>query len=316
MFAGISRTTANGGVRLISNTEAENFAQTYVSFSGTGGEIGRQPHSSANGGYFDLYEIAIYNIELSDAVADANASAMKTKWNIHDFTNRLILEGDSITDGIGGTADHENPGAVLSEPGGAYELPGWLVYTSAFSGSRVSTMITRRDATSSPFSFAHFPGRNVAAAMTGRNDASSAGDSEYSPTTSGSKDRGSEIVDALVGFYNTTTTGVLQRGFEAYALTPIASSSAFEDAFAQMRTEMAASTFLDDCNANGGDAFDGLLTVVQTEKHTVDGDRIFDTVADASDTNWYWTDQTHLEPAGSEQLAALLHAAVTARSAP
>jgi hypothetical protein len=290
-------------LRLMSNTEAENMSAS-PSYTASGGEIGRDANIGSRYGYFDLYEMAIYaGAELTDGEADAVISAMKTRWSIADLTNRIIIEGDSIHDGVGDIADHENPGAALSEPGGDYELPGWLVHTLATSGATVSTLVTRRDSTTCPVSYSHLSGRNIYAFQIGRND------------FDGLAGTGTSVVDTdIVALLNTTTTGVLQRGWEVFALTNIGTGASLQVNVEEARTEMESAGFLVDCDAEPSTGtYDGMLTVVPVEDHEVAGSgTIFDTTADSADTTWYQNDSTHPNAAGSEQLGRLIEEAITA----
>jgi hypothetical protein len=76
-----------------------------------------------------------------------------------------------------------------------------------------------------------------------------------------------------------------------------------------LRTLLRASGFLTDCLAGTGQDYDGKLARIELPLIEVAGDRIFDTAADATDTNWYQGDSTHPTPAAAIEIAKAYRAA-------
>ena len=62
---------------------------------------------------------------------------------------------------------------------------------------------------------------------------------------------------------------------------------------------MTSSTFLDDCDANTGDTYDGKVSLVRADLVEHGGGTVFFNTADAGDTDYY-LDTTHLTVLGEE----------------
>ena len=212
LMGAVSRSTAGGGTRLHLNTATAAASQPSINASGViGAEIGRYPHSPGSSwARMDLYELVVFDRVLSDAEADAVAAALVANWAIPEVTSQLVLEGDSISAGVGLEAG-EAPAHRLGEPGTG-RLPGhYRVYHVANSGNRVSHMLVRRDAAGS-WATALLPGENVMAFEIGRND--------FAAGVSAAEHR-----DNVVAYLHSEATGVMQRGWQVRAIANIATET-------------------------------------------------------------------------------------------
>ncbi|QGP78198.1 hypothetical protein GL174_03705 [Sphingobium sp. CAP-1] len=329
-----SRTTANGGQRIYVNNDVASVAQSGVTSTNcTGGLIGGVPAASngitlgsnaANnsGDFFDLYEFALWNASLSNAQADAIATAMIGNYAIPAIDSQLVLEGDSITNAIPTALATDptsggNMAMILTDPGSSWLPATCRVLCRGQSGAQVSDLVTRRDAAST-LAAALMPGgaaKNVVAIQIGRNNVSE----------SNGKQNSTQFYAALVALINTAATGYLQRGWKVVEVVNIAGPStavttnliAGEDTI-QKRLEAIRSlvadtanhlpnpTFLTDCLAGPGQAYDGLLNVLHLYDVTVGGDSMFRTAADAQDAaaGYYDNDFTHLRLVGQQLMVS------------
>ncbi|MFC3441150.1 hypothetical protein ACFOKF_08060 [Sphingobium rhizovicinum] len=325
-----SRTTANGGQRLYVNEGVASVAQSGVtSTSCTGGLIGGVPASSNaitlgsatsnnTGDFFDLYEFALWNGTISNAQADAIAAAMTANYAIAAIDSQLVLEGDSITNAIPTAlavdpTSSGNMAMILTEPGSLHVPASCRVLCRGTSGAQVSDLAARRDA-GNTLASALLPGgaaKNVIAIQIGRNNVSE----------SNGKQNSAQFYAALVPLLNSGSVGYLQRGWKVAQVANIAGPTtavtsnvlAGEDTI-QKRLEairlliadpgahLPNPSFLTDCLAGPGQAYDGQLAVLHLYDVTVGGDTKFRTSADAADaaSGYYDTDLTHLRLAGQQ----------------
>jgi lysophospholipase L1-like esterase len=299
-----SRATANGGQRLYLNNEVAAVAQSgVVSANCTGGIVGGIPAASnavTPSGFMDLYELAIWKGELTNAQADAAAAAMVSNWAIPAVANSLLLEGDSITQGTGDVVSGINIAMRMTEPGGAFTIPaGWRVINQGASGNTAATILARRDAANSAAALPAPGGRNIVAVQIGRNDLAAAR-------------TGAQIYADCVALFNTATTGFLQRGWETAQAVNIASAPSFDPEIQALRSALRnLAQFRSDTQTGAGQAFDGKLSIIDLPLWTVLGDRIFDTTADAADAAWYAGDSTHPGIAGAVEMAKAYRAGMT-----
>lgn len=291
----VSRTTANGGQRLYLNNDAASVAQTGASFTRVAGaEIGRYPFSpGASGSWLlaDIYEVCVFTGTLTNAQADAIASALVAGWNIPAITNQVVFDGDSITQGVGTVTTGNQVSMRASEPGAAYALPAsWRVVNLGVSGNRVADLVTRRDATNTMYDNL-LSGRNVVACQVGRNDL---------PTNTGL-----QVYNLILPLLNTAPTGYLQRGWEVVQAVNIGVSSSLAAENTNLRALLRAAQFRTDTQTGPGQAFDGRLRIADLPLITSGaGGTIFDTVADATDTIWYQGDSTHPTDAGTQAMVS------------
>lgn len=321
-----SRTTANGGQRFYINSDTATAAQSGVTSSScTGGVIGGKPQTgngaSATTAFFDLYEFALWSGELTDAQADAAAAAMVTNYAIIPVTRQLVLDGDSITDGIATAlavipSSGDNLGMQLTGPGSGLIPADVRVLNVGTSGNEVADLLTKRDVTNGTYT-ALYPGgaaNNLVVFQIGRNDFSE---------SLGKKNSQMHYAN-VVSLINSAGSGYLQRGWKAVvvgnigtAATAVTTNALPGEGTIQKRVEAFRSliadtvnhtpnpTFLSDCQAGSGQSFSGLVDVLHLYDVTVGGDTKLNSTVDAQDTasGYYDNDQTHLRLAGLQLMA-------------
>lgn len=278
----------------INNTRAQVTAVNSVTGL-VGGEIGHYVFAGANTAYgsFDLYELVAYNVELTDAQADATAAALCTNWDFPALTNNAFLDGDSLTGYNFSTsiAPFNSPAMAISTPGAAYAMDNtWRVLDLGASGNMVSHAVTRRDVVAGWPSLA-LSGRNVWAGQIGVNDLAAAGTA-------------ATVYAAVVALLNTATTGILQRGWECRLALNIANGNGTVQG--KIDTLRGTGTngyrnaqFLIDCLADPGNTFAGKLGLIRPDTITVSGTTVFDTSANALTGTYYVGGTLHESPAGA-----------------
>lgn len=326
-----SRTTANGGQRVYCNNDVASIAQSGVTSAAcVGGVIAGVPAASnavtASGNWFDLYEFGLWSASLTNAQADAIAAAMVANYAIPAITSQLVLDGDSITDGIPTTlatipTSADNIGMQLTAPGAALVDLSRRVINIGASGNQTSNLATKKNATGSVFRaglFAGGPAANVVALQIGRNDVAQTG---------GQKNSGMLYADVVALLNNATggNEGYLQLGFSVKIVANIAGpassvttnvSPAGEDTL-QKRIEGYRALIMDgsllpttalksDTLSGAGQTFDGLVGILPLSEVTVAADTKFKTAADALDSasGYYDSDQTHLRVEGISLMAS------------
>jgi hypothetical protein len=328
-----SRTTANGGQRVYINGNYVDCGQMTTSVTGyVGAIIGGTNTSTANqadvspssNAYFDIYEVVIWTGEHLNAATDAMVSAAQTNYDLTTVAQQAVLVGDSITFGVATSLSVsplgcEGVGSVLSAPGAGYIPADCRLINIGVSGATTATIITNRDATNSVYSAAGLiPGgtsKNLVICHMGTNDIGTAG-----PASTGVP---ATVYGQVVAYWNTTTTGVLQRGWRGVQVgntarndatvtgsppdAPTTFQARIEGLRALMFTGTAMNnTFKTDTLTNTGQTYDGLLTVLPVHEITVSGDTAFKTTADAGDAaaGYYDTDFLHLRVAGGQLMAS------------
>lgn len=288
---------ADVGQRLMVNNNASATAQASTGSGAiAGAEIGRYPFTPSTVGSWaqmDVYEIVAYSATLTDAQADAIQAALVSEWSIPPIVNRLVLEGDSTVVGAGSNPvkPSETIASVLAEPGTPWLPPGWMIYVSAVSGNTWANLVTRRDATDSWATKLLSGGRNLVAVMCGRNDITNASS-------------GATTYAAAVAWANTTTTGVLQRGWEVVFCTPIATGSTYDTEMGNYKTLLRdVATLMNDTLSGSGQAFDGNVAVVDVASITYKGASIFQSGNVNTNTNFYQPDVTHETALGNVMVA-------------
>jgi len=286
-----SRPVGGGGQRLMVNEAAANVAQTGAAGAGiAGAEIGRYPYSpgvSGSWGQFDLYEMVVFTRALTDAEADGVAAALRSHWSIAATRHQLVLDGDSITQGVGDLKSSETLGMLLGRPGASGLPDGWRVVNVGLSGAQVAQLATRRDLAGSISANPLADGRNVVAVQIGRNN------------LGGGAQTGQQTYDGIVALHRGNGTGWLDRGWEVRQAINIAVSSSLEAQNTLLRGLLRSGQFLSDLQAAPG-----RVATVDLPLVTVAGSgTIFDTVADATDPLWYQGDTTHPSAAGTAEIA-------------
>lgn len=288
VVGGVSRTTANGGIRLYINEVAANVSQSSISASGvSGAEIGRYPFNPGTSGNWtrmDLYELVVYDRGLTNAEADSVVATLTAHYSIAAITGQLVLEGDSISVGIN-LPTLETPLRVLTNPGALLVPAGYRVTGAAVSGNQVSNLVTRRD-TANSWATALIPGgQNVMVFEIGRNDLSGITAAQHYAN--------------VVAYLNTPTTGVLQRGWTVRVLANIATGGSLQSKIEEYRALIRNPQFLVDTQTQDGGAFAGKLTIIDTDLIEDGGQSVFLTTADAGDGAYYQGDNTHLTALGT-----------------
>lgn len=283
-----SRTTALGATTLWINGDKATVAQNSFARSAmTGGEIGRNPMATTVFGLFDLYELIVYTSALTIAQGDAIQAALMSNYAITPIVNQLVLEGDSITQGVGTITSGATTGMVLSEPGAGRIPANFRVVNMGVSGNQTSNLVTKRD---TPNSWASIlvAGQNVMAFQIGRNDMTSL--------------TGAQHYTNVLAYLNTTTTGVLQRGWTVRVMANIAASGAIQTNTVAYRALIKDPQFKTDTLTNTGQTYDGKLSIINTDLIEFGGATIFEDTADAANTTYYQGDATHPTIVGTEKM--------------
>jgi len=284
---------SGGGQRFYLNTDTAQTERSGSSvIAGTGATIGSYAYApSAAGAWFDLYELLVFNGDLTNTQADAIALALTTSWSIAPITSQIVLEGDSIIDGITnsglaatsdlGVPSGESLGMLLSEPGSPLAYPaGWRVLNRGSSGATASVVTTRRDATNGVASLL-LPGRNVVALLLGRN------------LLGAEAKTGAQAYADMVSLWSTTSTGYLQRGWEGVQMTTLGMSSSLQAENDNLRALLRAPAFLSDTQSGSGQAFAGKLGVRDLALIRAGGIQRFNTTAQVAGTEYMQGDSTH-----------------------
>lgn len=301
--------SASKSLLMVNDKTADDSAPSNI-IGVLGGEIGRYAHnpgSSGSWGYFDLYEIVIYNVAKSDIEAADIADDLLSNWAVPELTNDLLIDGDSILDGVVDVNSAEAISSRLTEPGGDAYIPNtWRVLNAAASGAHTADLVTRRDVASSPVKLPHLSGRRVFHYQSGRNDWNDSNDANYGGTTVLTEARADNITSQQASLLNTATDGYLQNGYECQSGINIASSAVFEDSIGWSRGNLISNQFLIDTDSDSGGTYDGEVTSSRMDLIEVASNTIFDTVADANDLTYYQNDQTHPNATGTFEMAKQL----------
>ena len=318
-----SRTTANGGTRLYINNDKCDVAQQTTTVTGYIGLIIGALAGASNtellnasvNNVFDLYELAWWTGEILNTPADAIVAAAVTNFAIPQLDMNLVLDGDSITDGVAtvlGTSPawSGSIGSRLTEPGAEGVGSNVRVLNLGTSGNEITNLVTKRDATNSVFASGKYPGgaaKNIVGFQIGANDFVN------TPTTA------AVHYANVVALVNTTTTGYLQRGWKVAVASNIATNNTSiggspPDGPITLQQRIEAyralimtgtsihATFANDTLSASGQAFDGLVSIIPLSEITVSGDLKFKAFADAQDTasGYYDSDFKHLRVAGAD----------------
>jgi len=285
-----ARQTANGGFRVAMNRQCRSpgTAVALASATGQGAEIGRNAYAPS-GTFLNahIYELVIFtHFNPDNATFDAIATALADAWEIPEVTHDVVVEGDSISAGV----DDRGIARWLSEP--VTGLPATTrVVMSARSGSGFTKSTTqsptyRRDLSGSCLDLALYqiPGDTPQLTIQiGRNDITNdaTADTAY---------------NNLVAYLNTTTNGVLQRGFKVVVGANIAEGSTLgiTNSVLRLRNKILAPQFLVDCNAGPGQTYDGKLRVANLSA-IVAGAKgtVFYDLTDTTDSEIYQPDGLH-----------------------
>lgn len=308
------RSSASSVRTLINNRAANSTANSNSATGVQGYEVARNAENNAPGtpgswGQFDLYDLLLFDSALTDVEVDAVVADLVSGYAIPTKTNRLIMEGDSITFGLRGTSG-ENPAMCLTDPGDPIAMPGsWNVLNMGVSGNKIADLVTRRDDANSVYAET-LPGENAISLHIGTNN-----------FDGGATQSATDGYNELVLLINQATTGYLQRGWEVFTDLIIAYDNATVQAkIASYRNLINSETFLDDTASNTGDAFAGKVTVVDVASFQVDGGPVFDTQANAQNINeaglTIYDDDVHLTDTGNFHFADIKSQGVQGTAAP
>lgn len=291
-----SRPSANGGQRLHVNEASANVAQGGTGTLAVAGyEIARNPVGQAPPlrAMIDLYECIVVTNIVADANSDAVAANAVSAWEIPATTDYALLEGDSITLGVGTVLSGDCPAMALTNPGSPNALPAnWRVINMGSSGALISTMVARRDGANSPFDsgYLHPTGRNIVVLQAGINDLNVVD----GPTT----------YSRLIPLISTPTTGYLQRGWSVALAINIASTAGRLANLTAYRALLRDPQFLVDLDAASGGTYDGKVTRIELPMVTLaPSGTVFDTGADSADLTYYQSDALHPNTLGTATMA-------------
>lgn len=284
VFGIASRTTANGGARFLMNEQAVNAAQTNVNYTGMkGARIGGYRALNGTQNYFDLYAMVAFAGELTNAQADAVAAKLVSDYGIVPYTKQIVIDGDSIHQGVSAVPAYASLGMVLTDPGSGLLPANVRVFNHAISGSAIADLVTRRD-TANQWPVSLLPGgspNNILLAQIGRND--------FATKT------GAQIYSDISAYLTTPTTGVLDRGFDVVWGVNITTSVTFATQQADLRAALRDPAFLA--------LSPGRISRIDLPLITVAGETVFADVADAQDLTYYQNDQTHPSILGTQLMA-------------
>jgi hypothetical protein len=175
-----------------------------------GGRIGGYLNSNGTP-RFDLYEMVGFKGQLSNAEGAAIAAALMANWGIVDFTRNIVLEGDSITDGIGEITSGDTLGMEMTEPGLGLIPADVRLFNIGASGSKVAECITRRDLAYGwpSMRIGTNSADNILMLQIGRNDTAA----HIAGGASGSGAAASSFADIL-NYHNDSASGVVVRGWK------------------------------------------------------------------------------------------------------
>ena len=274
--------TSANGTRLILNDQGADVGTPFNATGIIGGEIGRYAWSTGNSGtwaQFDLYEMVVFSPGLDPVTAAQVSQDLMAAHGVVPVVNQLILEGDSITQGVFDVTPALSSGAVLTEPGMGRIAQDWRVINKASSGNRVSHLVTKREANNGWATQVLAGGRNVMAFEIGRND------------------WGSETVAShyanVVAYLTAPVAGVLPRGWDVRVMINIATGSSLMPQTLAYRDMLRDPQFLVDCNAGPGQPYNGMLRVIATDLIEDQGQTVFQSTTDAQDPTYYANDGTH-----------------------
>ncbi len=286
----VGRESALGGSTLWVNNSRLAAPQPLNRSGVAGAEIGRYayaPGATGNWGTFDLYDLVVCDYRLTDSEGDSLSAALMAAYDIVPVAHQLVLDGDSIMQGTGDVTGALSAGMTLTDPGNPQIGPSWRVVNLAASGSRMSHLLSRRDADLSWRDIQVPGGQNVFAFEIGRNDMAPS----FGTTPTQLRD---SVVSFLTDPVGTSTTSVLDRGWSVRILANIASSIDYEGVIETYRSLIRDPSF---AAAIGAQATQ--ISIIDTDLITVGGEAVFFDSTDAGDVTYFAGDSTHPNIAGS-----------------
>jgi len=273
---------ASSGTRVIHLMNDKDGSTTQVGTDATcnGGFIGGT--SSGANGEWDVYEVAIWNANQTDANIKAQRDLMMANWGLTTITSQIVTMGDSITKGVTGVDSGSVPSVLLSAPGKGYIPSGCRVVNVGSGGQTINDAVAERDSASTftQFTLAGDAGNNKILFHMGTNDMGAIGGTQTA----------SAVYSEVVALFNSASpSGYLQKGWKIYLMMNTgADDSTKAVQIPALRALYNNSQFLIDTQSNSGGSFDGLVKLIQTHLQTKAPDgTIFDTQADAQSLVYY-----------------------------
>lgn len=245
-----SRTTANGGTRFSINKRVSSaLAQSGVTTTGTvGARIMGYVSSNGTTNYLDILEIAVFAGELTDGQFQRIGEYLTDRWSVDEITQTLLIDGDSIFDGVIEVASGDNVAMVITEPGKNLIPSNVRVLNIGKSGAATADLITRRDATNGwpSMKIGTAAADNIVAVQIGRNDTAAYVSGGDTAAVAASK-----TYTDILNYWNGATTGVVARGWKPVQFANIAcdtgaaSSNLYATIKANFATDVAGGTVID-----------------------------------------------------------------------
>lgn len=282
---------ASSGTRCLLTTNANDSSEAAVGTDATctGGFIGGT--SSGAQGEWDVYEVAIWNANQTDANFRAQRDLMIANWSIPAVTKQICLVGDSITYGATGVDSGSIPSALLGEPGTNRVPDGTRIINLGSGGTTINFGVSDRDAASSwtNLTLAGGAANNKIIFHYGTNDMAAIGGDETA----------AQVYAETVAYINSASpSGVLQKGWKVYVQMNTAADNAWKAVqIPALRTLYNDPQFLIDTLSNSGNTYDGLVKLINIHLQTVGGNTVFSTQTDAKSLVYY-KDGLHPSAAG------------------
>ena len=298
VLGGVSRSTANGAIRNYVNENVALCTQGTSSPSSGNTALGyyiAAPQALGSLGEFDLYEIVAYNSTITTAQADAIAAALVTAYAIESVKHQIIIEGDSIS--YGWPAAINGSGNCITT-----RIPPLMNYKKAkvvsfaTSGAFIATVSARVPTLHAVSLFPNTSGgRNIVMLQIGSADAAQGGTTKaqvYSDLVA----LITSILAQNTGSISVEVVSVINIGYANVAVYP-----KLEDAGDGLHAKMRdTATFLTDCLANTGQAYEGKLTVLDLPAYAGPGTALFADHTAAGNTTYYHTDGVHPNELGTQ----------------
>jgi lysophospholipase L1-like esterase len=282
---------ASSGTRCLLTTNANDSSEAAVGTDATctGGFIGGT--SSGAQGEWDVYEVAIWNANQTDANFRAQRDLMIANWSIPAVTKQICLVGDSTTYGVTGVDSGSIPSALLGEPGTNRVPDGTRIINLGSGGTTINFGVSDRDAASSwtNLTLAGGADNNKIIFHYGTNDMAAIGGDETA----------AQVYAETVAYINSASpSGVLQKGWKVYVQMNTAADNAWKAVqIPALRTLYNDPQFLIDTLSNSGNTYDGLVKLINIHLQTVGGNTVFSTQTDAQSLVYY-KDGLHPSAAG------------------
>lgn len=297
---------AGGALRVFANGRSASSATAAYQSAAAGAALkgGRIGGFTQQNGTprFDLYEIVAFAGQLTDAQAQGVSDALMANWGVVQRTRQIVLEGDSLTDGVvtdpGGIRSKDSLGMWLTEPGMGL-LPGDVrVINSGTSGNLAdATFDTAKSVTVERDVAGAWPsmllpggaGNNICAVQIGFNDVSGGGANRTA----------AQAYASIVAYIADPANGLLAKGWSVVVVANQATAGSAWPRISELRALIRDPRFLTDCGAGAGQPFAGRVRVLDLPAITDEQGRM----PFSQDTDvialYTQTDGSHDTPAGA-----------------